>query len=165
MTLPDFEDLALTRLQLCFAEVTGIARAFKLPPTQPVEQADIPFSFTLPGPMTGPAQMDGGGRVDVVRLYVARIMVMPLKAASLDNADDGAYAIAQTVNFMSRVRNYLADHPRLSTTTLDDLSYLAQDVTWQDTGPVSRPGPGGTDYAAIDFNLTLAMRAKSTRFS
>lgn len=165
MTFPDFDDLILTRLQLCYEAITGVTRSFRLPPIQPLIDGDLPCVYTIPGGMAAPVPAGQAGSVVIRGVYVARLLVTPLAKASMDAGDLGAYAVTQVMPFRQRFRAYFLSNPRLTTSTLGALAWITEDLLYQDSGPVARPGPGGNDYAALDVTLTIGMRALLDRIS
>lgn len=159
MNFLDLESTFIDRLTLCHREITGIKRVDKTPPAQVIDNADLPAVYHLIGPMTGddvPASGDDMGAVTIARRYIARLLVHPALMGG-DIYQSGAEANIKALPFFALFRNYYLQHPRLSTSTLQELG-LAQDIKFRDSGLVIRPGPGGANYHVIDFTLTIAAR-------
>lgn len=159
MAFPDFETLTVARLALCLAEIPGIARVFAQAPSQPIPDSELPAAMVLVGAMQGAIPAVTAGNQTVTRTYVVRLLIAPLQAAGIDYANDGAAALTELLPFFAKIRDYLLSHPRLNTASLGALAYMAQDVTFSDTGGVVRTGPGGSQYVACDWQLTISMRA------
>ena len=153
----------MTRLQLNFQDMkaSGIARAFLFEPVTPIDTLDLPAVYPFQvGRMTGqtPRKQDSAGQYLVERDYGYRMLVTALQAASMDSTDDGAYIDSQACNLIDVIVDYFMQHPRLSTSTLPDLDFNTQDIEVQDSGLVTRPGPGGSQYRAVDYTLIIAER-------
>jgi hypothetical protein len=171
MSFPELTDLVLNRLKISCREVTGIKQTFRLPPTLPVSQDDLPCAYTIPRGMTAPIPVNTAGSATVSRLYVVRVLVSPL-TNGMDASNEGSQALADVVPYMDRFMAYFLEHPRLDTDggiavdgavteSLRALSWLDEDVLYQDSGPVERP-LGGVVYAALDISLTITMRGRLT---
>lgn len=152
MAIPDFHDLVVTRLQTIFGSLTGITRAFKEHPTMALW--DYPSIYPVSAKMTSPTDR----KLVIERAYIYRLAVAPMAAASLDAGDYGAEALNAVYPVLYRVHEYLSEHPRLDTSTLAALTYLDQDVRWQDTGAIGFNAPGGELFAGAEITLFVAMR-------
>jgi hypothetical protein len=162
ITLPDFETLVVSRLQICYGLITGVNKSFMLPPANEQHPDSIPFAYTLVGAMTEnvPMELVGGGQITIPRTYVARLVGGPA-AGSIDNAaSDGAQALVDLLPFFARFRSYFIGHPKLQTDTLDALQYMRGQLAMNDGGFVTRPAPGGIDHLCIEWSLTITMSAQ-----
>jgi hypothetical protein len=162
----DVQDLILTRLQICFEEVTGIKRWSKLPGVLPL--LDFPGGYTLVGGMTGRAPATDAGSAAIPRLYVGRLFIAPAEAGT-DFEELGFAPYVDLLPYIALVENYFLTHPRLHTdgvnvAALQEIG-LMQDVQFQDSGPVVRRAPGGVNMWAVDFNLYISARVAVQRVS
>lgn len=148
----------MQRMPLCWAEITSIKRAFTFEPGQPIDKEDLPAVYPiLAGRMTGPAPRTSAGQYEVGRTYIYRLLVAEALAASMDSADLGMFMDELTITLIDDPIDYFMQHPRLNTATLTELM-LENDISVQDSGLVFRLGPGGGQYAAIDYTFTIAER-------
>ena len=115
-TIPEFEELITQRLAICHAEITGIKKAFELPPVLPKDISELPIVYVLLGAMLQPVPNTtiGAGRVNIGRRFVARLLLAPVDSAE-DDGLVGANAVRLGRDFMSLFRTYYVMHPRLHT--------------------------------------------------
>lgn len=166
ITLPDFETLVIDRLYLCCQEISGLT-VFKLPPANALNLNQFPMCYALVGSMLQPVPVDtiGAGQVQVQRDYVVRLFGDPV-GSTLDNSTtDGAQGLVNLLPYFNRLRQYFIGHPKLETTTLGALQYIAGQLLLMDAGFVIHPAPGGADHFAIDLTLTVAMRAQVSQLA
>jgi hypothetical protein len=156
MAIPDFFDLIATRLQIALGEIAGIKRVFKLAPTSPLLIGDLPSFFLLSAPMVNTA----GANVRIIRDFTYRLCVAPFQAPSLESGTDGFYVLNRVWTFIPLVQEYIFSHPRLSTTTLQNIGYLDQDVLIRDTGAIMVNAPNGV-FGGCDFTFTVSTRYQS----
>jgi hypothetical protein len=155
----------ITRLQLNWAEVSGITRSFTYEPEEPIDKDDLPAVYPVVlGRMAGTVPGPSAGQYIVPRQYVYRVLVAEGTAASMDSGDLGAYVDELAVAFIDAPTDYFMAHPRLDTASLPILT-LPKDVEISDSGLVMRLGPGGATYRAIDYTITIAERRSATRLS
>jgi hypothetical protein len=152
----------MTRLQLNWQEISGIARAFLYEPETAMDTADLPAVYpVILGRMTQPIPRTSAGQYIVVREYIYRVLIAAAQAASTESDDQGAFIDSLAVAFIDNPADYFMLHPRLSTAAFPELqgaTMLERDVSVQDSGPVMRLGPGGAQYRAIDYTITIAER-------
>jgi hypothetical protein len=147
----------LDRLATCWAEVTGVAAAFKLEPAMPLDAGQLPAVYCVSvGPVSAPTHFDAD-EVKVVRGFVWRLLGMPLEVG-IDDSNEGAEALRVCVPFLMRAHKYFAEHPMLATTAGASSLAGVELVQMTDSGVVARAGPGGAVYAAVDFTLTITVR-------
>lgn len=150
----------MVRLQLNWKEVSGLTRAFTYTPETPIDAEDLPAVYPLAlGRQSSPVPRTGPGQYIVERQYTYRLLIAPIQAASTESGDLGAYVDELAANIIDAATDYFMTHPRLHTDSgLGELAGLHQDISIQDSGTVTRPGPGGAQYRAIDYTLTIAER-------
>jgi hypothetical protein len=147
----------LDRLATCWAEVAGVAAAFKLEPSMPIDGGQLPAVYcTSVGGVSQPTHFNTD-EVKVVRGFVWRLLGMPLETG-LDDENEGAEALRVCVPFLMRAHKYFAEHPGLTTTAGARPLAGVELAQMTDSGVVGRAGPGGAVYAAIDFTLTITVR-------
>lgn len=148
----------MQRLPLNWAEIASIKRAFTFEPNAPIDKEDLPAVYPIQaGRMTRPTPRTSAGQYEVERTYIYRLLVAEALAASMDSADLGAYMDELTITLIDDPIDYFMQHPRLNATALPELT-LSNDISLQDSGLVFRLGPGGGQYAAIDYTFTIAER-------
>lgn len=152
MAIPDFFDLIATRFQIALSELAGIKRVYKLAPTNPILQGDLPCFFLLQAPMTY-----SGANIQIVRDFTYRLCVAPFQAPTFDNGTDGFFVLNQVWGFIPLVQEYIYSNPRLSTSTLASIGYLDQDVTVRDSGAVMVNAPNNS-FSGCDFTFTVSTR-------
>jgi len=161
ITLPDFETLVIDRLFLCSQNISGLT-VFKQPSANALNANQFPMCYTLVGPMLASIPVDtvGAGQIQVIRDYVVRLFGDPV-ASTLDNsATTGAQGLVNLLPYFNALRQFFIGHPKLQTTTLDALQYMAGQLLLSDSGLVIHQAPGGGDHFAIDLTLTITMRAQ-----
>lgn len=154
----DFETLVLDRLLLCNQSIEGLKSVYRLPPDGTLSPSAVPCAYTLVGPMLNSIPSSSPGQVTVTRRYVVRVPIAPIGQASVSGGAEGSIPYAQGVLFMARFRSFYLQHPRLDTEIEPRLSYMDSDLTFQDSGIIERPVPGGAPYWVIDFSLDISMR-------
>jgi hypothetical protein len=148
-------DTILTRLQLNHAEISGIVRSFKLPPSMPIQASELPAVYAQPGGMTAVAPRTSAGQAVISRRYRAAVCVAEFHRASTDSGNDGDPAFGAVHPFIDLFINYWLAHPRLNTSLLGDLEWIVQDISFQDSGAVRIIGPGGGEYAGFTMDYTI----------
>jgi len=163
MTIPDFEKLVTDRLFLILdSEIEGLKSVFKHPPVYSIGVTETPLAYVLVGAMLNPIPVDTAGSVTVKRTYVVRILGMPVPANSERPNKEGSKGLVDLLPFIARMRDYLTEHPRLQTSKLAGLAYIYQQIEFTDSGlSVVQLGAGGIEHFAIDFTLTITMRAST----
>lgn len=159
----NLEALVCERLRLC-AEDMGLKRAWDTPPSSRIERDDMPCAYTLIGPtFAAQTQVSARGLIVIPRNYVFRVILWPMQAGTDDQAG-GAEGTRLALEWTTKVHLYFASHPRLSTSTLEDLRWCqgivgsaGQSPILSDTGFVERRVPGGETAGAIDFTLPIVM--------
>ena len=166
ITLPDFETLVIDRLYACCSEINELTSAkmsvFKMSPSFALNPSQFPACFSFVGAMTTPTPIEqiGSGVNTRVRDYVIRILGDPYGSTIDNNATEGAQGPINLLPYFNAMYSYFLGHPSLQTTALDSLRYIAEQILMSDSGFVIRPAPGGADHFAIDFTLTITMRAQ-----
>lgn len=163
----DLVTKVLTRLQGFHSEIEGVKSVYLTAPLNQLDLSLLPAVYHLVGPMVEPVPNTGnesGGSVIIARRFVARLLVRPIGLGD-DQGTNGAYASQGALPLFSAFAWRYLTRPRLSlegvtgkTVETDPLSGLSRDIQFTDSGLQQRPGPGGVDYHAIDFTLTVAMR-------
>lgn len=158
----DPQDRILTRLAICHLEITGIQRTWKTPPSIKLMMTDLPCVYFLVGGLVDTIPAGQAGTVTITRSYIARLLVSTFGVADADS-EDGAIANQLALPFYARFANYYLTHPRLHTDgvhedALEELVGLSSDIIFTDSGLIPRVGPGGSEFAAIDFTLQISMK-------
>jgi hypothetical protein len=147
----------LDRLQLCNLEIAGIKRSWRLPPTKPIGDPDLPGVFNIPGEMLLASPSRAPGFYLLTRRFIVRVLVSQSGVAALDSSDEGSRILADVVPYLDACAEYYVGHPRLHTATLPELAGVMDDVTFLDDGPrAGLLGPDGTQYAGFNFVLTIS---------
>ena len=158
----DYVDLVLERLAKCHREIAGIEVVWKTPPSIATMMTDLPCVYFLVGGLLDSVPSQRSGTVTFSRQYTARLLLTTFGVADADN-DDGAIANQLAIPFYSRFASYYLAHPKFHTDgvhedALEELSGMSNEIIFTDSGLVPRRGPGGTEFAAIDFTLQISMK-------
>lgn len=145
------------RLALICAENPDIKRQLELKPRKPIPHINLPASYTTPGGLQQPMEVNGA-EYATVRRFQLTIEIMAVEQG-VDVADLGDKAIREAVGFLDWFPEYFVKHPRLQT---DELSNLVgcMGVSYIDTGPVILPAPpggGGSRKLAVIILLDITM--------
>ena len=163
------ETIVMTRLALCNQEVPGMGTALIRPPPTIQDNAALPLAYTMLGPMLqpvpapyGPQGFGSSGVTVVNRQYLVRLLIIPITMDEVSVSTQASQGIELAETMIGAFRLYYLNHIRLNTdglfTTAQSELGLAKDIQFSDSGPVSRPGPGGATYVAVDFTIAIAAR-------
>lgn len=166
IVLPDFETLVIDRLFLCCSEISGL-KVFKQSPVNALNANQIPFCYAFVGPMLEPTpvQAVGAGQITSFQDYVIRVFGDPVGSTLDNSATDGAQGLVNLLPYFSLFRSYFVGHPKLETTTEGALRYMSGQLLFTHGGVVEHPAPGGAMHFAIDFTLTIGMRAEVSQLA
>lgn len=166
-TLPDFDDLILTRLAEGWAEVEGIKAesVYEEPPETDIQISDLPgFVYTIMGPELQPYPQGQAGSFIFKGQYISHLVIWPVGITD-ENGIEGVTVNGIARPYRHHVREYfIANHPRLSTSSKAALG-MVQDMTLQMSGVQSLPGPGGGSYHQILCTFIVTMRGIITQVS
>lgn len=160
MALPDLEDLLLERFRVFHLNVEGITTASKTPQADTLDKYDLPHMTHLVGASgTIPTSGDGNtpAHLLIPRTIVGRLLIHPLGTGE-DVDQQGALANVLALPFFSILRIAHLRSPRLGLAGYEEFPYLDQDIRFRDSGLVTRPGPGGATYAAIDWTFDCVLK-------
>ncbi len=140
MSLPNFTRLALARFQLCNREIRiGAELLYPLadsvymttPNLVAPKRSQLPVAWVEPQKQL--AVKTSPGVVELTRLFVHYTLILPYAQNQDGDNRMGSEAPMEGTDIETAILDYYLEHPRLHTSTLDDLGFLSGGVVIRDT--------------------------------
>lgn len=156
----DVQETVLDRLVLCYADITGVTKAYKFEPPI-IAQDDLPLIYNEYQPVQ-PAPRESDYELIIERDFDFYLIVQAMDIDEYDSSD-GSSLMGTLSPWVGRVQSYFWMHPFLSTSSLGKLKD-GEDSQW--SMGVERPveiwdrefGRTNDGFAGIRFTLNVAVK-------
>lgn len=163
-TILNAEEVILDALLDCFEQWDEIKRLYRAAPDTAPLNEELPAIYFKVGGAIDPFGDGGEGSEILNRNFITRLLLSPWEAA-VDSDELGNADVIAGTPWIGKMRNWVANHPRLDLTNEDDLTYdglpnMPWHMTVRDNSLQLFPAPGGGNkrYLGIEFELNIPVR-------
>lgn len=153
----DSVEVILDRLYACFSNFTAVERVYRLPPSTPPVNEEMPCLMFVPGGLNKPFPSDNPAFGIIDRKYSGIILLTSLQTGGGDSGDLGSSLLSESVGVLDELSQFIVEHQRLQA---DDtgLPNLVSGIIYREGGLQPLNGPGGGRYLGIRFEIDIAVK-------
>lgn len=142
------DEQIIERLRLCYLDITGIQYANAYAYAGKIDTGAIPYVQTHQGQDS--VEWQSSEHWTATSDFIGEAYLATTATQNQDTI--GAVSMKNLQPYKSRFRRYFMEHPRLSTSTLDPLAYLVENLTYRSSIVGVMPD---ADYLGFTFTITL----------